>query len=106
MLLGRFQASGLKHKLQPQSMYSVQTATELCNKGWSLYVPTFLKTAQYILSTYRVQVHTEYILGSYSVHTKLGKSTYSVHVSMKKQILYVLSMYCFIFSKLVRTDLY
>jgi hypothetical protein len=32
-----------------QSMYSVQTAAELFNKGWSLYVPTLLNTAQYII---------------------------------------------------------
>ncbi len=53
-----------------QSTYSVQTAAELFNKGWNLYVPTLLKTALYILCTYLV--HTEYIkfiLSSYWVHT-------------------------------------
>ncbi len=65
-----------------QSMYSesVQTAAELFNIGWSLYhdVPTStlfkLKTAQYILSTYRrlgvhtkfmLQLHSNFILGTY-----------------------------------------
>ncbi len=76
-------------RIDAQSMYSVQTAAELFYKGWSLYEPALLKTADYILSTYKV--HTEFILSMYEyilrskfVHTNLGKSTYSRHVSMKK----------------------